>query len=126
MKSLVCPRSTLRTDRNVVRITGFMMAAMIALFALTGQVFFVAVIAVDYFLRASMPQRHSPFSWLACQIARLLQLDEKPIDKAPKIFAARVGFLFSLASVVLYFVFPAASLVVALSLMGFALLVCLY
>jgi hypothetical protein len=105
-----------------VRITGFMMAAMIALYALTGQVFFVAVIAVDYFLRASIPQRHSPFSWLACQISRLLQLDEKPIDKAPKIFAARVGFLFSLASVVLYFVFPAVSLVVALSLMGFALL----
>ena len=84
--------------------------------------FFFAVIAVDYFIRAFTSVRRSPFSWLACQIARLLDLPEEPIDKAPKIFAARVGFLFSLATVVLYFVFPPASLVVGLALMGFALL----
>ena len=111
-----------RTDRNVVRITGFMMAVMIALYALTGNVLFVAVIAVDYFIRAFTSVNQSPFGWLACHVARIFNLPEHPIDKAPKIFAARVGFLFSLATVVLYFVFPPASLVVGLALMGFALL----
>jgi hypothetical protein len=122
MKTLICPLSTMRVDRNVVRITGLMMAAMIALYAITGQIIFVIVIAVDYLIRAFTPMRYSPFSWTACQIARLLKLDPKPIDKAPKIFAARVGFLFALATVVLYFVFPVASLVVGLALMSFALL----
>lgn len=122
MKALICPLSNLRTDRNVVRITGFMMAAMIALYAATGQIIFVVLIAVDYFLRAFTSVKHSPFSWIACQVARALKLTEKPIDKAPKMFAARVGFLFASATVVLYFVFPAASLVVGLSLMSFALL----
>ena len=122
MKSLICPLSTMRTDRNIVRITGLMMAAMIALYVITGQIVFVVVIAIDYFIRAFTAVQYSPFSWLACQAAKLLRLQPKPIDKAPKIFAARVGFLFSLATVVLFFVFPAASLVVGLSLMGFALL----
>ena len=44
------------------------------------------------------------------------------IDKAPKIFAARVGFLFALASALLFFISLSASLVVALTLMCFALL----
>jgi hypothetical protein len=122
MKALICHLSTMRVDRNVVRITGLMMAAMIALYAVTGQIIFIIVIAVDYCIRAFTPMQHSPFSWMACQIARLLNLDQKPIDKAPKIFAARVGFLFALAIVILYFVFPVASLVVGLSLMSFALL----
>ena len=122
MKTLICPMSPGRTDRNVVRITGFMMAVMIALYALTGNVLFVAVIAVDYFIRAFTSVKRSPFGWLACHVARIFNLPEQPIDKAPKIFAARVGFLFSLATVVLYFVFPPASLVVGLALMGFALL----
>lgn len=122
MKTLICPLSTMRVDRNVVRITGLMMAAMIALYAITGQIIFIIVIAVDYFIRAFTPMRYSPFSWMACQIARLLKLDQKPIDKAPKIFAARVGFLFALATVILYFNYPVASLVVGLLLMSFALL----
>jgi hypothetical protein len=41
---------------------------------------------------------------------------------SPRCRTARVGFLFVLATVVLYPVYPIASLVVGLTLMGFALL----
>ena len=122
MKSLICPVSTLRIDRNVVRITGLLMATMIALYAATGLIFFVLTIAVDYYIRAFTSLNYSSFSWLAYQIARLFNLPEKPIDKAPKIFATRVGFLFALTVTALFSVHPGASLVVALLLMSFALL----
>lgn len=98
------------------------MAAMIALYAFTGLVFFVVAITIDYFIRAFTPLQYSPFSWSACRIVRLSKLPQKQIDKAPKIFAARVGFLFALATVVFYFVFPTVSLIVGLALMSFALL----
>src|SRR5690349_13746742 len=95
---------------------------MIALYAITGSIVFVIVLLVDFFVRGFTQLRYSPLSWLASKIVGLLKLPEIKIDKAPKIFAARVGFLFALASTLLFFVSPPASLVVALTLMGFALL----
>jgi hypothetical protein len=122
MRTLICPISTLRINRNVVRITGFLMAAMIALYAYTGLIYLVMVIAIDYFIRAFVPVSYSPFSWLALQVAQFFRLPERQTDKAPKIFAARVGFLFAVATVILYFIHPTSSLIVGLLLMSFALL----
>ncbi|NQT68010.1 MAG: DUF4395 domain-containing protein [Desulfobacteraceae bacterium] len=122
MKALICPVSTQRINRKVVRITGFMMATMIALFAITGSIYFIIAITIDYFIRAFTSLKYSPFSWLAGQITRLFKLKEIQIDKAPKIFASRVGFLFALATVILYYFHPTSSLIVGLTLMGFALL----
>jgi hypothetical protein len=122
MKALICPVSTQRINRNVVRITGFMMATMITLYAITGSIYFIIAITIDYFIRAFTSLKYSPFSWLAGQITRLFKSKEIQIDKAPKIFASRVGFLFALATVILYYFHPTSSLIVGLTLMGFALL----
>lgn len=122
MRTLICPVSPLRVNRNVVRLTGFFMATMIALYALTGNIYFVALIVVDYGIRAFTPLPYSPFSWLAQLIVTALQLPVHYQAKAPKIFAARVGFLFALATVLLYPVYPVAGLAVGLTLMAFALL----
>ncbi len=122
MKALICPVSTQRINRNVVRITGFMMATMIALYAITGSIYFIIAITIDYFIRAFTSLKYSPFSWLAYRITQLFKLKEIQIDKAPKIFASRVGFLFALATVILYNFHPTSSLIVGLTLMGFALL----
>lgn len=122
MNSLICPISPLRLNNNVVRITGFLMASMIALYASTGLIYFMMLITIDYFIRAFTPLKYSPFSWVARQISLPFRLSEKRIDKAPKIFAARVGFLFALTSSVLFFIHPDASLIVGLALMSFALL----
>lgn len=122
MKALICPTSPLRVNRNVVRVTGFLMAMMIALYAYTGNIYFVAAIVLDYAMRAFTSLPYSPFSWLAQQLVAALRLPVHTQDKAPKIFAARVGFLFALATVVLYPFHPTASLLVGLTLMGFALL----
>ncbi len=122
MKRLICPVSSLRINETTVRITGFMMAAMIGLYAYTGIIYLVMVIAIDYFIRAFTSLKHSPFSWLASQMVQVFGLPGKEIDKAPKVFAARVGLLFALATVVLYYIHSTSSVVVGLVLMGFALL----
>jgi hypothetical protein len=122
MKSLICPVSPLRVNENTARITGLVMATMIALYVVTGSIVFVIAIALDYAIRAFTRLKYSPASWLAAQLVRVTKLPEITIDKAPKIFAARVGFLFALASALLFFISPIASLVVALTLMSFALL----
>ena len=126
MKSLICPVSPLRVNENTARITGFVMATLIAVYAGTGSIVFVIVIALDYAVRAFTRLKYSPASWLAAQLVRFMKLPEITIDKAPKMFAARVGFLFALASALLFLVSPIASLVVALTLMGFAVLESLF
>lgn len=122
MKSLICPVSPLRIDRNVARLTALTMALLIMLYLFTGAIVIMMVVAVDYFIRAFTPMKYSAASWLATQFASMLHLSSQPIDKAPKIFAARVGFLVAFTSVVLLFISPTASIIVASILMGFALL----
>jgi hypothetical protein len=126
MSSLVCPISDEIVNRNNARMTGFLMASMIALYAFTGSIGFIIAITIDFFIRGFTPLKFSPFSWIACKITKLLKFKEIAIDKAPKIFAARVGLLFSLTILVLYFINPLSSLIVALVLMGFALLESLF
>ncbi|MBK8903319.1 MAG: DUF4395 domain-containing protein [Anaerolineaceae bacterium] len=122
MKTLICPISTHRISHHVARLTAFLMASMVALYLLTGNLGFILVIVIDYFIRAFTTLPNSPFSWLAWQIVRTAGWTFSPIDKAPKIFAARVGWLFAAATAVLYFIFPPASLLLAAVLMTFALL----
>ncbi|HJZ45828.1 MAG TPA: DUF4395 family protein, partial [Roseiflexaceae bacterium] len=122
MKWLICPVSPLRVSETTARVTGFLMAAMLALYVLTGGVYLVLALVVDYGIRAFTSLKFSPFSWLAARFVPFLTKSDVRIDKAPKIFAARVGFLFALATVVLFYLHGASSIVVALVLMGFALL----
>jgi hypothetical protein len=122
MQSIICPISSERISRHVVRMTGFMMALMIALYLLTGNIAFIMAIVIDYFIRAFTALPYSPFSWLAQRIVRRAGWKPNQIDKAPKIFAARVGWLFAAATAVLYFIAPPASMIVGAALMSFALL----
>jgi len=95
---------------------------MIALYAFTGSISFIVVIVLDYSVRAFTTLKYSPASWLATRIVQNLHLPEVRIDKAPKIFAARVGFLFAAAALGLFYIDPRISVTVSLILMGFALL----
>lgn len=122
MKTLICPISTQRISRHVVRLTGLLMATMIALYLWTDNITFIIAIVVDYYIRAFTNLSHSPFSWLATQIVRQTDWAPSMLDKAPKIFAARVGWLFAVVTAVLYPINPLASQIVGASLMTFALL----
>ncbi|MCB0012448.1 MAG: DUF4395 family protein [Anaerolineales bacterium] len=122
MKNLVCPISSERINGHVVRLTGLMMATLLALFLLTGDPSFILAALVDYMVRAFTDLPYSPASWLAARIVALFGWPLKRIDRAPKIFAARVGWLFAATAAALAFIYLPASQIVAATLMGFALL----
>jgi len=121
-KSLLCPISPSRVGESTVRLTGLLVAALIMLYVLTGAGVIMLVLAIDYRVRAGTRWQSSPLSWLAARLVRALHLPNRPIDKAPKLFAARVGLLFALASGILTLLHQPSGLVVGLALMGFALL----
>ncbi|MBC8479797.1 MAG: DUF4395 domain-containing protein [FCB group bacterium] len=122
MNNILCPVSALRVNQNTVRLTAFLTAILVGLYIITGNQFLIYFIGIDFFIRAFTPMQYSPMSWLADKAVTGFKLAVKPIDKAPKIFAARIGFLFSFAAVLLFFVNVKIALIVLTVLLAFALL----
>ncbi|KOH44991.1 DUF4395 domain-containing protein [Sunxiuqinia dokdonensis] len=102
MKNLFCPISNERINEQVPRITALLViVAVVLAFALDSLVV-MAFVAADFFIRAFTKIKFSPLSCVAYWMTQMLNLPAKPIDKAPKIFAARMGFVMSLAFAVLF------------------------
>lgn len=96
MKEIICPISNEKANENVVRITAFWVVMLTALFILVPNVYVPLYLAMDFYIRAFTKSKYSPLSWMSAGVARWMNLEPHWIDKAPKIFAARVGLLFSI------------------------------
>jgi len=99
-KELICPVSTERINERVTRFNALFTIALVV----TGVYFHSAIIllllAADFYIRAFTSLKTSPLSYISQNMVAVFKLDRKPIDKAPKIFAARLGFLMSLLIVI--------------------------
>ena len=102
MKSLFCPISSERINEQVPRITALLVIVMVIIAFALDSLVVMAFVAADFFIRAFTKMKFSPLSCMAYWITQMLKLPAKPIDKAPKIFAARMGFVMSLAFAVLF------------------------
>lgn len=124
-KQMICPISTERVDENRVRATAFGVIVTMGAFFLTGNVLFPAFLASDFFIRAFTRLKYSPLSWLGHLF--VVAIGTKPlfIDKAPKVFAARIGFLLTTITTIAALAgMPLLAAVVGLTLVGFAFLEC--
>lgn len=123
MKQLVCPVSNERINERLTRLNAFFTILLVAAGFVFNSVVFPLVLLADFFIRAFTRSKFSPVSFASAGLARLLHLSKKPIDKAPKIFAARLGFLMTLAIATLFLLqLYTASMVVAGILVFFATL----
>lgn len=126
MNTLVCPVSTERVATNVVRVTGSFVVLGVVAFALTGVHWILPFLALDFLIRGFGNPRFSPLGRLAAWLVARVGAPGPPMDRAPKMFAARVGFLFASAAFGLAFFYPTAALGVALALGTFAALECVF
>lgn len=102
IKQLVCPISEERINEQVTRLNAlFGIILLVAGFVFNSVFFFVFLLA-DFYTRAFTKAKFSPISYLSNSMVNALNLNKKSIDKAPKIFAARIGFLMTLAITVLF------------------------
>lgn len=93
---LICPVSPERVDENRVRATALGVVVVMGLFFMTGNALIPALLAVDFFIRAFTGLSFSPLSWVGHMAVKAISTRPVPIDKAPKVFAARIGFLLTL------------------------------
>jgi len=123
MKHLVCPISEEKINEQVTRINALLTVLLVvAGFVFQSILFFVFLLA-DFYIRAFTQLKYSPISFVSAKLANALNLDKKPIAKAQKIFAARLGFVMTLAiSILLYFNLVTAAIVIGGILVFFATL----
>jgi hypothetical protein len=62
-------------------------------FMLTLNPIFLYVVTFDYGIRAMGYNNFSPLCFLAALIIKLIGSKSKMVDKAPKMFASRLGFI---------------------------------
>jgi len=94
----VCPISNTHVDERVARLNGF--ASLIFVVAGMHLPVLWIIIAIDFALR-SFSKKFSPVARFNKLIVVMLKLKPIPINAAPKKFAAKMGFVMSIALLVL-------------------------
>jgi len=121
MKNLVCPISDQRINEHVTRFNAFFAIAVIVIAFVFNSIFLLAFLMADFFIRAFTDMKFSPISFVSHYLSNTLNLPVKMIDKAPKVFAARLGFLMTTAIAVLFVLeLELASVIVSGMLVFFA------
>ena len=124
-KQIICPVSPERIDENVVRLTALWVVLSMGTFFMTGISVIPLLISIDFFIRAFTQAKISPFSRLSKQIVAAMGLNPVLIDKGPKIFAARIGFILTILTTSLSLSgLQSASVVTGSILVLFAFLEC--
>ncbi len=99
-RQMICPVSPDRIDENRVRATALGVIITMGAFFITGYEIIPAFLAVDFYIRAFTKLKYSPLSWLAKQLVDAIGTKPVLIPKAPKVFAARIGFLLTFLTTV--------------------------
>ncbi len=117
LNKVICPISENKIDSNISRITTFLNVILLIAFLYSQSFVLITIISIDYFIRACLPSKISPAKLLATQLSKSFKLNKKPINEAPKVFAARLGFICSfLGGLFLVINLPLASLIITLIL----------
>ncbi len=104
VQSATCPVSAERVNENVVRTIAAAVIVLAGISVLLHNYVLLLFLAADFALRAFTPGNWSLLRMLAVQLVRRFRLAARPVDAAPKRFAAGVGFVFALtAAATLFF-----------------------
>ncbi|HTJ15035.1 MAG TPA: DUF4395 domain-containing protein [Dinghuibacter sp.] len=107
--------SSVQLNEPVIRIVAFEVAILAIAFAFSHLLVIPLFLLFDFYLRGWDLQRYSPLRLLATQINHwLLGNRFKPVYAPPKVFAARIGAIVSLAIIIAY-VFESSALSVGLA-----------
>jgi hypothetical protein len=131
LKQLVCPISNEQVSERVTRINALLAIVLVVTGFVINSLFLIVFLMADFFIRAFTKLKFSPLSYLSLQMVNAFQLDKKVTDKAPKVFAARLGFLMIVSITILFITglnvaaFITAGVLVFFASLEFALGLCM-
>jgi len=90
----ICPVVNFQINKKVARLNSFFTLIIFVLFVFTDIKYPVFFLCLDFFFRAFLKGRYSAVSFLSKSFLGLLKIEPSMANAGPKIFAARLGFLF--------------------------------
>ena len=116
--SQTCPISFKQVDENAARLNALLSAFFVVLFLVTSYKFIIVFLAIDFFIRGFIDPLYSFNTAISKSVLRLLNRKPVLIDGSPKIFAAKMGFVFS----TMIFAFAVLDFQIASRIVGIALI----
>ncbi len=113
--TLACPVDHVKVDEHPVRFVAFFVLAFMAVYILTGNPLLLCLLLADFLLRAFNLNAYSPLALLSGRVVKQIGLKNKPVDRAPKRFAAFMGLAFVAIILLMWllnFTLPAKSIAV--------------
>lgn len=98
VKSAVsCPISWEIMDERAVRTVAGMTVILLALYLIFGLIWIPLFLVIDFTMRSFISRKWAPLAVIARKIVCLMNpKNKKPINAGPKIFAAKIGVIFSM------------------------------
>lgn len=91
-----CPISTNKIDENIARINGALTLLTLILFLITNSLVPILILVTDFAFRSAELSKYSLFSNISKKIKSYLNFEQRIVNSGPKIFAARIGLVFSI------------------------------
>ncbi len=91
-----CPISYKKIDENVARLNGLFTVVLLGIYALTGSLIPVIFLVFDFLARGFDKPGLSLLARFSKLLVNAFKVRPQLINAGPKLFAARVGLLFSL------------------------------
>lgn len=96
-----CPVDFVTVNENQARLNAGQVFAITIAWLLTGFILLPIILTGDFLLRAANLGKYSVLNKISALLIKLFSIKNKPVDLAPKRFAALVGFIFSISILVL-------------------------
>ncbi len=119
-QTTTCPISGEKVNENSVRTVAIQVVILTLLSIVFNNFIISLLLTLDFSLRAFNTGKFSVLKTISKQVVNSINIKVKPIDAAPKKFAAALGFFFSLAITI----FQISNLFFAAKLFGFVLISC--
>lgn len=94
---LQCPVDHVKINENKARLIALVVLVVGISFLLSGFFPLLILLVCDFLLRVTAFSWLSPAAFLADIIIKIFGISEKPVDRAPKRFAAFMGLVFVIA-----------------------------
>lgn len=100
----VCPVNIRTINERVARFIALFTLSGVAIILFFGIKWLLFFLIADFFLRGFYAGRYSPVKAVSKYLAGIFKVGYKPINTAPKEFAARVGFLMLVLITIFWYV----------------------
>lgn len=97
---LECPVDFKTIDEHKARFTALWVFLLTIAYLVLDSWFPAGFLLLDFSLRGFEYGKYSPLNSLSDAVLSIIKLDIKPVDQAPKLFAAKIGWFFSITIMV--------------------------